>query len=77
VLDNERTAEGRFLPWSYTVQYWDAATGALQRAETVRQTWQRVGGWDLPVSCTMTAASGAGLAVRNFTLSEHRIFRRK
>jgi hypothetical protein len=77
VLDNERTAEGRFLPRSYTVQYWDAATGALQRAETVRQTWQRVGGWDLPVSCTVTAASDAGLAVRNFTLSEHRVRKAK
>jgi hypothetical protein len=31
ILDNDKSAEGRFLPRSYTVQYWDAATGELQR----------------------------------------------
>jgi hypothetical protein len=77
VLDTERNAEGRFLPHSYTVQYWDAATGALQRAETVRQTWQRVGGWDLPASYAVTAASDTGLAVRNFTLSGHKLLKAK
>jgi hypothetical protein len=75
VLDTERNAEGRFLPHSYTVQYWDAATGALRRAETVRQTWQRVGGWDLPASYTVTAASDTGLAVRSFTLSQHKLLK--
>jgi hypothetical protein len=73
VLDNEQTAEGRFLPRSYTVQYWDAGSGALQRTETVRQGWQRLGGWDLPASYTVTAASDTGLSVRSFTLSDHRI----
>jgi hypothetical protein len=77
VLDTERNAEGRFLPHSYTVQYWDAATGALQRAETVRQSWQRVGGWDLPGSYTVTAASDTGLAVRSFTLSGHKLLKAK
>ncbi|HYT91154.1 MAG TPA: DUF3386 family protein [Gemmataceae bacterium] len=71
VLDNERTAEGKFLPRSYIVQYWDAATGALQRSETVQERWQRVGTWDLPATHTVTAASGTGLSVRTFTLSKH------
>jgi hypothetical protein len=72
VLDTERNAEGRFLPHSYVVQYWDAETRALQRTETVRQAWQRVGSWDLPTSYTATAASGTGLSVRSFTLSGHK-----
>src|SRR5262249_32833413 len=33
VLDNERTPEGHFLPRSYTVQYWDAASGRLLHTE--------------------------------------------
>ncbi len=73
VVDNERNAEGRFLPRSYTVQYWDAGTGALQRSETVRQAWRRVGAWDLPASYTVTAASDGGLSVRSFTLSKHQL----
>jgi hypothetical protein len=77
VLDTERNADGRFLPHSYTVQYWDAETGALQRAETVRQSWQRFGNWDLPTSYTTTAATEAGLSVRSFTLSGHKLLRAK
>jgi hypothetical protein len=70
VLDNDKNAEGKFLPRSYTVQYWDAATGDLNRTETVHDRWQRVGSWDLPTSHTMTIASGAGLTVRTLTLSD-------
>jgi hypothetical protein len=75
VLDNERNQEGRFLPRSYTVQYWDAATGALRRMETVQERWQRVGAWDLPNSHTVTLASDSGLAVRNFSLTEHQLLK--
>src|SRR5262249_44674529 len=71
VLDNTQNAEGQFLPRSYTVQYWDAATGALKRTESVQERWRRVGKWDLPESRTMTTASAAGLSVRSFTLSNH------
>ncbi len=73
VLDNERNADGLFLPRSYTVQYWDAATGALRRAESVVERWQRVGSWDLPASHTVTTASESGLSVRSFTLSKHEL----
>ncbi len=75
VLDTERNAEGRSLPHSYVVQYWDAGTGALHRAETVRQTWVRVGAWDLPASYTATAATGTGLSVRSFALSGHKLLK--
>lgn len=77
VLDNERNRDGLFLPHSYTVQYWDAATGALKRTETVQERWQRVGSWDLPVLHTVTAATETGLAVRSFTLSKHALLKPK
>jgi hypothetical protein len=77
VLENERTKEGKFLPHTYTVQYWDGASGALQRTETVQERWRRVGDWDLPAAHTVSAASGAGLSVRTFTLSKHQLLKGK
>jgi len=55
------------------VQYWDAATGALRRVETVQERWRRVAEWDLPTGHTSTTASDAGLSVRDVTLSGHQL----
>ena len=75
VLENERTPAGTFLPRSYTVQYWDAATGKLKRTEAIRESWQRVGSWELPAGHTIAVASDTGLAVRSFTLSKFQLLR--
>jgi hypothetical protein len=73
VLQNDRNAEGLFLPRSYTVQYWDATSGELKRTETVQDRWQRVGSWDLPGQHTVTHATAAGLSVRSITLTKHQL----
>jgi hypothetical protein len=73
VLDNDKNHEGRLLPRSYLVQYWDAATGALDHVESVRQRWQRVRSWDLPAEHVVTDASSAGFSVKGLTLSDHRL----
>ena len=73
VLDNDKNPEGRFLPRSYLVQYWDDATGTLDHVESVQERWQRFRSWDLPTLHTVTAASDAGFSVRSVTLSEHRL----
>lgn len=73
VLDNERNTDGRFLPRSYVVQYWDATSGDLLRTETVYERWRRFGSWDLPTSHTVTTASATGLSVRGFTLTKHNL----
>lgn len=72
-LDNVPDAEGRFLPRSYVVQYWDDASGALRRVETVRERWERVGGFDLPAEQTATIATGGAFSVRHLELSGHRL----
>jgi hypothetical protein len=77
VLDNEKNGDGLFLPRSYTVQYWDAATGDLRRTEAIQERWLRVGAWDLPAVHTVTTASGAGLSVRSFSLSKHQLLKKK
>ncbi len=70
VLDNETNREGHFLPHSYVVQYWDAATGKLQSTETIQERWQRVGSWDLPALHSVMTASDGGLSVRSVRFSQ-------
>ena len=77
VLDNDRNPEGGYLPRSYTVQYWDAASGRLDRTESVQDRWIGVGGFDLPRSHTVTTAAAGGLSVRSFTLSKHKLLEAK
>jgi hypothetical protein len=71
VLDNTPNPEGKFLPRSYVVQYWNAASGKLDRVETVQERWSRVGKLDLPTRHTVTTSSDAGLSVRSVELSSH------
>jgi hypothetical protein len=73
VLDNDTNAEGKFLPRSYTVQYWDEESGAPSRTETVQDRWTRVGAFDLPARHTVTASSPDGFSVKWFRLSKHEL----
>jgi hypothetical protein len=72
-LAETRNAEGKSLPMSYSVQYWDATSGDLQRVESYQERWTRLGPIDLPASRTMTSAADGGLAVRGFTLTGHKL----
>ncbi|MCI0741941.1 MAG: DUF3386 family protein [Gemmataceae bacterium] len=77
VLENDKNAQGRFLPRSYLVQYWDAVTGRLLRTETVQTRWERVSDWDLPTHHQVISASDAGILVRTMTLSKHELLKAK
>src|SRR5580700_2094508 len=73
VLDDVRNAEGKQLPQSYTVQYWNADNGELDRTEAISNRRTRVGHYDLPASVTVRTASKAGLTVRNLELAKHKL----
>ncbi|MGP0064472.1 MAG: DUF3386 family protein [Isosphaeraceae bacterium] len=73
VLENETNPEGQFLPHSYVVHYWDAATGKLQSTETIQERWQRVGSWDLPALHSVMTASDGGLSIRSVRFSQLRL----
>lgn len=73
VLENDRNSEGKSLPRSYLVQYWDAAKGTLDRVETVQERWRRFEAWDLPVSHVTTTARAGGLGMRSVVLSGHKL----
>jgi hypothetical protein len=73
ILENVTNREGRFLPHSYVVQYWDAAGGKLLSTETIQERWQRVGSWDLPASHSVMTASDGGLSIRSVRFSQTRL----
>jgi hypothetical protein len=73
VLENEKNAEGNYLPRTYVVRYWNGETGKLERTETVRERWTRVGKWDLPVEHLLTVGSDTGFSSRSFVLSDHEL----
>lgn len=71
VLENDKNADGLYLPRSYTVHYWDAAGGNLQRTETIQDRWQRLQTWDLPTQHIVATASEQGFSLRSLRLSGH------
>jgi hypothetical protein len=73
VLDDLHNVEGKQLPQSYTVQYWKAEDGGLDRTESISNHWIRVGPYDLPASVRVTTASTAGLTVRTIQLAKHKL----
>ena len=75
VLDNDLNADKKILPRSYTVHYWNAANGNLQRTETNQTRWTRVDAWDLPTQLTVITSSSAGQGVKTMTLSQHRLLK--
>jgi Protein of unknown function (DUF3386) len=73
VLDSDKNPDGRFLPHSYVVNYWDAGTGKLNRVETFQERSRRIGSWDLPVMRSILTASESGLSVKVVEFSKHAI----
>jgi hypothetical protein len=72
-LQNDRNAEGFYLPRSYVVETWDASDPRLRHVETIQDRWVRVGSFDLPSAHVVTSAADAGLTVRSIELSGHKL----
>ena len=72
-LENTKTSEGRYLPQSYAVQYWEEPSGKLSQTETVQDRWQRVGAFDLPAQKRVMTSTDSGFTVREFTLSDWKL----
>jgi hypothetical protein len=77
VLENRKSAEGKYLPASFVVNYWNLATGELLRSEASFQSWVRVDRFDLPVTVRVVtagkSADGPGQVTKSLTLSHHRL----
>lgn len=74
VLDVSRNAEGKHLPKSYSVSWWDAGTGNLTACDMVRNEWVRVGRWDLPAKLLSVRTEDDGTReVGQIVFRNHRI----
>jgi hypothetical protein len=72
MLENRKNEEGKYLPTTFVVHYWDAKTGQLTKAESNLQTWTRVGGFDLPTVVKVITV-GKEVNVKQLTLSNHKL----
>jgi uncharacterized protein DUF3386/uncharacterized protein DUF4198 len=79
VLENRTNKEGKFLPISYAVNYWDTKTGELTKSVVNHQKWTRVGTFDLPVRALVLTSNSQGAdsrsaqAANSLTLSSHKL----
>lgn len=73
VMKNVLTKEKKFLPACYAVNTWDARKEALTSSQTHHQTWQRLGGFDLPKETLVVKATAGKLEARSLTLAKVRL----
>jgi hypothetical protein len=74
VIEVARNPEGKVLSAHYTVSYWDVPTGNLRRATTTRDTWVRVGKFDLPKSVLVIETRDDGHhEAREIVFSNHKL----
>ncbi len=74
VIDVAWNKEGKYLPSVYTVSYWDAKSGDLQSTSVVRDTWTRVGKWDLPAQqLRVDSTSDGKRQVKEIRFAKHRL----
>lgn len=64
---------GTALPTSFSVFYWDAASGALETAEAYRDQAVEVDGILLPQARTIVRGNADGLSVRSLHLAGHEL----
>ena len=78
-LENAKNAEGKYLPASHVVQYFDNATGKLVRSDSNFHSWTRVGAFDLPVTALKMSTPGEmpeknlGPKTLRITLTNHKL----
>lgn len=75
IVVHERAAapDRRSVPTTFTVTYWNAASGALTRTDAYRDVYREAGGVLLPASRRVVTASDDGLVARQLRLSDVRV----
>jgi hypothetical protein len=72
VLQTTLNAEGKYLPGSFVVHYWDGEQGDLRKTDAYSHTWKRVGTFDLPLT-TRIVTTSRQVSVKSMTLSNHHL----
>ena len=71
IHDRRAFEDGRTLPTSFSVFFWDAVSGALTATEAYRDEVVDVEGVFLPSLRRVVRGDGDGLSVRELALSDH------
>ena len=73
VLEIIRNAENKYLPRSFTMNFFDSATGALAMSLAYRNDWQRVGDYDLPQMILEINSRPGGASTRQIVFKNCRL----
>jgi hypothetical protein len=69
VLEIERNAEEKYLPRSFTMNFFDAKSGDLKMSLGYFNSWQRVGQFDLPKQIIEVDAKKGGASAKEIAFS--------
>jgi hypothetical protein len=72
VMNVERNKENKYLPTVFTVTFWDKE-GNIRESDTIRQTWQRIDGYDLPNTIFEIAVGKNSRNVRELTFRNYKL----
>jgi hypothetical protein len=76
VLETSRNAENKYLPRSFTMNFFDVQSGDLKTSLGYFNDWQRIGTFDLPKTILETGAHRGGAHTRQITFSNCRLLDR-
>lgn len=73
VLDVTRNAEGKYLPATFGVTFWNPADGQITSTETHVNEWRRVGRYDLPARVVVARSTRDGTSVTELSFTAHKL----
>lgn len=76
VLQTTLNQEGKYLPGSFVVHYWDAESGDLRKTDAFTHVWKRIGDFDLP-DTTRIVSTSRQVSVKSLALSNQELVSKK
>jgi uncharacterized GH25 family protein len=70
VLEIVRNAQGKYLPRAFTMNFFDAKTGALKTSLGYWNEWQQVGRFEVPKTILEVSAQPGGTATRQIVFAD-------
>jgi hypothetical protein len=77
VLEIIRNAENKYLPRSFTMNFFSAKSGELKTSLSYLNEWQRVGAFDLPKTIVEVSAQQGGAGTKQIVFSNCKLTEKK
>jgi hypothetical protein len=75
IHEHTRTVDGRTLPRSFTVVFWDTEQGRLTRTDVYQDRYVDIDGVYLPSQRRILRAEDSGISVHGLTFTNHALLR--